>query len=81
MSFVGEVTGDGYMSLIEDAFKDSYLMRSDRQKPNVVEKMPYDLHLEAVLGMIQIVCIILLNLRFNYILVIMCETWNIYTPN
>ncbi|CAF4779467.1 unnamed protein product [Pieris macdunnoughi] len=50
VSFVGEVTGDGFMSLVEDSFKDSYLKRSDRQKPDVVEKMPYDLHLEAVLG-------------------------------
>ncbi|CAK1553690.1 unnamed protein product [Leptosia nina] len=50
VSFVGEVTGDGYMSLVEDSYKDNYLKRSDRQKPDIAAKMPYDLHLEAVLG-------------------------------
>ncbi|XP_013189373.2 phosphoribosylformylglycinamidine synthase [Amyelois transitella] len=50
VSFVGEVTGDGYMSLIEDSFTDKYLSRSDRLNPTVKPKMPYDLHLEAVLG-------------------------------
>ena len=38
------------MSLVEDSYKDSYLSRSDRLKPEVQSKLPYDLHLEAVLG-------------------------------
>ncbi|XP_031769587.2 phosphoribosylformylglycinamidine synthase [Galleria mellonella] len=50
VSFVGEVTGDGYMSLIEDSFSNKYLNRNDRLKPEIKSKMPYDLHLEAVLG-------------------------------
>ncbi|XP_072940350.1 phosphoribosylformylglycinamidine synthase [Epargyreus clarus] len=50
VSFVGEVTGDGYMSLVEDSFKDTYLSRDDRTKPEIKSKLPYDLHLEAVLG-------------------------------
>ncbi|CAG4937766.1 unnamed protein product [Colias eurytheme] len=50
VSFVGEVTGDGYMSLVEDSYNDAYIQRSDRQKPDIASKMPYDLHLEAVLG-------------------------------
>lgn len=51
MSFVGEVTGDGYMSLVEGQFSENYLNRSERQKPEIQTKLPYDLHLEAVLGM------------------------------
>ncbi|RVE47091.1 hypothetical protein evm_008275 [Chilo suppressalis] len=50
VSFVGEVTGDGYMSLIEDSFTDQYIDRNDRLKPEAKSKLPYDLHLEAVLG-------------------------------
>ncbi|KAJ2947021.1 hypothetical protein O0L34_g16365 [Tuta absoluta] len=50
VSFVGEVTGDGYMSLVEDCTNDKYLSRDFRQKPEVKSKLPYDLHLEAVLG-------------------------------
>lgn len=50
VSFVGEVTGDGYMSLIEDKYTDVYLNRADRLKPEIKSKLPYDLHLEAVLG-------------------------------
>ncbi|XP_045765143.1 phosphoribosylformylglycinamidine synthase [Maniola jurtina] len=50
VSFVGEVTGDGYMSLIEDSYKETYLDRADRLKPEIKSKLPYDLHLEAVLG-------------------------------
>lgn len=50
VSFVGEVTGDGYMSLVEDAYTNKYLNRNERLKPETQSKMPYDLHLEAVLG-------------------------------
>ncbi|XP_022815968.1 phosphoribosylformylglycinamidine synthase [Spodoptera litura] len=50
VSFVGEVTGDGYMSLVEDSYTDKYLDRNERLKPDIKSKMPYDLHLEAVLG-------------------------------
>ncbi|XP_073951464.1 phosphoribosylformylglycinamidine synthase [Choristoneura fumiferana] len=50
VSFVGEVTGDGYMSLVEGKFSENYLNRSERQKPEIQTKLPYDLHLEAVLG-------------------------------
>ncbi|XP_045446470.1 phosphoribosylformylglycinamidine synthase [Melitaea cinxia] len=50
VSFVGEVTGDGYMSLVEDSYNEVYLDRSNRVKPDVKPKLPYDLHLEAVLG-------------------------------
>lgn len=50
VSFVGEVTGDGYMSLVEDSYNEVYLDRSNRVKPDVKSKLPYDLHLEAVLG-------------------------------
>ncbi|KAJ0179869.1 hypothetical protein K1T71_004460 [Dendrolimus kikuchii] len=50
VSFVGEVTGDGYMSLIEDSFTNKYLDRNERLSPNNRSKLPYDLHLEAVLG-------------------------------
>ncbi|CAH2075330.1 unnamed protein product, partial [Iphiclides podalirius] len=50
VSFVGEVTGDGYMSLVEDSYKEIYIPRENRLKPDVKSKLPYDLHLEAVLG-------------------------------
>ncbi|KAH9629049.1 hypothetical protein HF086_007534 [Spodoptera exigua] len=50
VSFVGEVTGDGFMSLVEDSYTDKYLDRNERLKPDIKSKMPYDLHLEAVLG-------------------------------
>ncbi|XP_063621505.1 phosphoribosylformylglycinamidine synthase [Cydia splendana] len=50
VSFVGEVTGDGYMSLVEGPFSDQYLSRNERLKPEIKAKLPYDLHLEAVLG-------------------------------
>ncbi|XP_063839652.1 phosphoribosylformylglycinamidine synthase [Ostrinia nubilalis] len=50
VSFVGEVTGDGFMSLVEDSFTDKYLDRATRLKPESSSKVPYDLHLEAVLG-------------------------------
>lgn len=50
VSFVGEVTGDGYMTLVEDSYNNSYINRSLRQAPEVKAKLPYDLHLEAVLG-------------------------------
>ncbi|XP_068630835.1 phosphoribosylformylglycinamidine synthase [Battus philenor] len=50
VSFVGEVTGDGYMSLVEDSFKEVHLPRENRLKPEIKSKLPYDLHLEAVLG-------------------------------
>ncbi|CAG9785046.1 unnamed protein product [Diatraea saccharalis] len=50
VSFVGEVTGDGFMSLVEDSFTDNYLDRGNRLKPETKSKLPYDLHLEAVLG-------------------------------
>ncbi|KAG7299510.1 hypothetical protein JYU34_016472 [Plutella xylostella] len=50
VSFVGEVTGDGYMSLVEDATNKQLLDRQARLKPEVKAKLPYDLHLEAVLG-------------------------------
>lgn len=51
VSFVGEVTGDGYMTLVEDSYTSKYLDREERLKPNTKSKLPYDLHLEAVLGM------------------------------
>lgn len=50
VSFVGEVTGDGYMSLIEDFSTNKYLDRRARLTPDVRAKLPYDLHLDAVLG-------------------------------
>ncbi|KAG6446478.1 hypothetical protein O3G_MSEX004433 [Manduca sexta] len=50
VSFVGEVTGDGYVSLVEDSYKDKYLNRSERLSAENKSKLPYDLHLEAVLG-------------------------------
>lgn len=50
VSFVGEVTGDGYMSLIEDSYTEKFLDRSERLKLESKSKLPYDLHLEAVLG-------------------------------
>nr|XP_032511020.1 phosphoribosylformylglycinamidine synthase isoform X1 [Danaus plexippus plexippus] len=50
VSFVGEVTGDGFMSLVEDKYNNEYLNRNNRLKPEIKSKMPYDLHLEAVLG-------------------------------
>ncbi|XP_026328258.1 phosphoribosylformylglycinamidine synthase [Hyposmocoma kahamanoa] len=50
VSFVGEVTGDGYMSLVEDSLNPKYLNRNERVKPETKSKLPYDLHLEAVLG-------------------------------
>ncbi|CAG5040208.1 unnamed protein product [Parnassius apollo] len=50
VSFVGEVTGDGYMSLVEDSFNEVHIPRENRLKPEVKSKLPYDLHLEAVLG-------------------------------
>ncbi|XP_026485781.2 phosphoribosylformylglycinamidine synthase [Vanessa tameamea] len=50
VSFVGEVTGDGYMTLVEDGYNEVYLSRSNRLKPDIKAKLPYDLHLEAVLG-------------------------------
>lgn len=50
MSFVGEVTGDGYMSLVEDSLNPKYLNRNERVKPETKSILPYDLHLEAVLG-------------------------------
>ncbi|GBP04367.1 Phosphoribosylformylglycinamidine synthase [Eumeta japonica] len=50
VSFVGEVTGDGYMSVIEDSYNAKYLNRHERLKSETTPKMPYDLHLEAVLG-------------------------------
>ncbi|CAH2236099.1 jg15095, partial [Pararge aegeria aegeria] len=50
VSFVGEVTGDGFMSLIEDKYKENYLDNAGRLKPETKSKLPYDLHLEAVLG-------------------------------
>ncbi|KAJ8732764.1 hypothetical protein PYW07_015363 [Mythimna separata] len=50
VSFVGEVTGDGYMSLVEDSYTDKYLNRAERLKPETKSKLPFDLHLEAVLG-------------------------------
>ncbi|KAL0892142.1 hypothetical protein ABMA27_015339 [Loxostege sticticalis] len=50
VSFVGEVTGDGFMSLVEDSYTDKYLDRANRLKPETSSKLPYDLHLEAVLG-------------------------------
>ncbi|XP_049866264.1 phosphoribosylformylglycinamidine synthase [Pectinophora gossypiella] len=50
VSFVGEVTGDGYMSLVEDSLNEKYLSRPVRSRPDVQAKLPYDLHLEAVLG-------------------------------
>lgn len=54
VSFVGEVTGDGYMSLVEDSYTDKYLNRTERLKPETKPKLPFDLHLEAVLGMYTI---------------------------
>ena len=51
VSFVGEVTGDGFMSLVEDSYTDKYLNRTERLKPETKSKLPFDLHLEAVLGM------------------------------
>lgn len=45
------MTGDGYMSLVEDSFKDAHIPRENRLKPEVKSKLPYDLHLDAVLGM------------------------------
>ncbi|KAL4706552.1 hypothetical protein ACJJTC_015750 [Scirpophaga incertulas] len=50
VSFVGEVTGDGFMSLVEDSYSNQYLDRQSRVKPDIKKKLPYDLHLEAVLG-------------------------------
>ncbi|KAJ8732017.1 hypothetical protein PYW08_014747 [Mythimna loreyi] len=50
VSFVGEVTGDGFMSLVEDSYTDKYLDRTERLKPETKSKLPFDLHLEAVLG-------------------------------
>ncbi|CAB3243480.1 unnamed protein product [Arctia plantaginis] len=50
VSFVGEVTGDGYMTLVEDSYTNKYLDRNERLKPDTKSKLPYDLHLEAVLG-------------------------------
>lgn len=50
VSFVGEVTGDGFMSLVEDSYTDKYLNRNERLKPDLKSKLPYDLHLDAVLG-------------------------------
>ncbi|VVC98983.1 unnamed protein product [Leptidea sinapis] len=50
VSFVGEVTGDGYVSLVEDSYQDKYIERSNRIRSDVKSKLPYDLHLEAVLG-------------------------------
>lgn len=40
------------MSLVEDSYTDKYLDRNERLKPDIKSKMPYDLHLEAVLGML-----------------------------
>lgn len=45
MSFVGEVTGDGYMKLVESKFDAQVVAKRDFKR-----KLPYDLHLEAVLG-------------------------------
>ncbi|XP_041976671.1 phosphoribosylformylglycinamidine synthase isoform X2 [Aricia agestis] len=50
VSFVGEVTGDGFMSLIEDSYNNTYIDRTNRLKLETKSKLPYDLHLEAVLG-------------------------------
>ncbi|CAH0627088.1 unnamed protein product [Chrysodeixis includens] len=50
VSFVGEVTGDGYMSLVEDSYSEKYLDRNERLRVENKSKLPYDLHLEAVLG-------------------------------
>ncbi|XP_013141308.1 PREDICTED: phosphoribosylformylglycinamidine synthase [Papilio polytes] len=50
VSFVGEVTGDGYMSLVEDSYKEVHIPRENRLKPEIKSKLPYDLHLDAVLG-------------------------------
>lgn len=47
---MGEVTGDGYMTLVEDSFNEKYINRKERVNPQVKSKIPYDLHLEAVLG-------------------------------
>lgn len=44
------MTGDGYMSLVEDSYTDKVLSRSEILKPELKSKLPYDLHLEAVLG-------------------------------
>lgn len=50
VSFVGEVTGDGYMSLVEESYSDKVIGRDARLKPEMKSKLPFDLHLEAVLG-------------------------------
>ncbi|XP_023939163.2 phosphoribosylformylglycinamidine synthase [Bicyclus anynana] len=50
VSFVGEVTGDGCMSLVEDKYKESYLDSAGRLRTELKCNLPYNLHLEAVLG-------------------------------
>lgn len=55
VSFVGEVTGDGFMSLVEDSYNETYLNRAERIKPEIKSKLPYDLHLEAVLGELYVI--------------------------
>lgn len=49
INFVGIVTGNGYVSLVEDSIKnaDKYMDRKARDSWGPV---PFDLHLDAVLG-------------------------------
>lgn len=49
INFVGIVTGNGYVSLIEDEISNAskYI---DRKNKNSWGPLPFDLHLDAVLG-------------------------------
>lgn len=47
------------MSLVEDSYSEKYLDRTERLREANKSKLPYDLHLEAVLGMSSLMLFLL----------------------